>query len=125
MKTMITLSVALGLAVAAVSSASAQSQATMNANAAQDLQRADRNLNTQYTATMNRLSTPSRTLLRNAQRTWISFRDQQCRFEASGVQGGSAYPMVHSTCLARLTTERTQQLRTLSQCQEGDLSCPR
>lgn len=123
MKTMITLSV--GLAVAAASSASAQSQATMNANAAQDLQRADRSLNTQYTATMNRLSTPSRTLLRNAQRTWISFRDQQCRFEASGVQGGSAYPMVHSTCLARLTTERTQQLRTLSQCQEGDLSCPR
>ena len=125
MKTMITLSVALGLAVAAASSASAQSQATMNANAAQDLQRADRSLNTQYTATMNRLSTPSRTLLRNAQRTWISFRDQQCRFEASGVQGGSAYPMVQSTCLARLTTERTQQLRTLGQCQEGDLSCPR
>ena len=87
MKTMITLSVALGLAVAAASSASAQSQATMNANAAQDLQRADRSLNTQYTATMNRLSTPSRTLLRNAQRTWISFRDQQCRFEASGRPG--------------------------------------
>ena len=105
--------------------AGAQSQATMNANAAQELQRADRALNSQYTTTMGRLSPASRTLLRTAQRTWISFRDQQCRFEASGVQGGSAYPMVHSTCLARLTTERTRQLRTLSQCQEGDLSCPR
>ena len=125
MKTMITLSIALGLAAAAASSASAQSQATMNANAAQGLQRADRALNSQYTTTMGRLSPASRTLLRTAQRTWISFRDQQCRFEASGVQGGSAYPMVHSTCLARLTTERTRQLRTLSQCQEGDLSCPR
>jgi len=125
MKTMITLSVALGLALAGASVASAQSQATMNANAAQDMQRADRALNAQYTATMARLSTPSRTLLRTAQRTWISFRDQECRFEASGVQGGSAYPMVHSACVARLTTERTRQLRTLSQCQEGDLSCPR
>ena len=97
----------------------------LNANAAQDMQRADRALNTQYAATMGRLSPASRTLLRTAQRTWISFRDQQCRFEASGVQGGSAYPMVHSTCIARLTTERTRQLRALSQCQEGDLSCPR
>ncbi|GAW41603.1 hypothetical protein SH203_02012 [Brevundimonas sp. SH203] len=125
MKTLLSLSLALGLAVAAASSASAQSQATMNANAAQALQRADSALNSQYTATMARLSPASRTLLRTAQRTWISFRDQQCRFEASGVQGGSAYPMVHSTCLAQLTTERTQQLRNLAQCKEGDLSCPR
>ena len=124
MKAILPLTVALGLALAA-SSASAQSQTAMNASAAQDLQRADRALTSQYTTTMGRLSPASRTLLRNAQRSWISFRDQQCRVEASGVQGGSAYPMVHSGCLARLTNERTQQLRTLAQCQEGDLSCPR
>ena len=80
MKTMITMSIALGLAVTTASSASAQSQATMNASAAQELQRADRALNSQYTTTMGRLSPASRTLLRTAQRTWISFRDQQCRF---------------------------------------------
>jgi uncharacterized protein YecT (DUF1311 family) len=109
MKTMLTLSIALGLAAAAVSSASAQSQATMNANAAQELQRADRALNSQYTTTMGQLSPASRTLLRTAQRTWISFRDQQCRFEASGVQGGSAYPVVHSTCLAAVSFASAKQ----------------
>lgn len=103
----------------------AQSQTAMNASAAQTAQRADQALNAQYTTTMSRLSPSSRTLLRNAQRAWISFRDQQCRYEASGVTGGSAYPMVQSGCVARLTTERTQTLRRLGQCEEGDLSCPR
>ncbi len=103
----------------------AQSQTGMNASAAQAARDADRALNTQYTATMNRLSPPSRTLLRDAQRAWITFRDQQCRYEASGVRGGSAFPMVQSGCLARLSTERTRDLRRLGQCQEGDLSCPR
>ena len=102
----------------------AQSQTQMNATAARDARSADQNLNTQYAATMGRLSPPSRTLLRAAQRSWIAFRDQQCRFEASGSQGGSAQPMVLSGCVARLTTDRTRELRRLAQCEEGDLSCP-
>ena len=107
------------------SSAIAQTQANLNETAAQQLRTADRALNTQYTATMNSLSAPTRLLLRDVQRTWITFRDQQCRYEASGVRGGSVFPMIQSQCLARLTTERTRELRRLSQCEEGDLSCPR
>lgn len=103
----------------------AQSQTALNATAAQNLQRADRALNAQYTVTAGQLSTPSRTLLRDAQRAWITFRDQQCRYESSAVRGGSAFAMVQSDCLARLTVERTGDLRRMAQCQEGDLSCPR
>lgn len=109
----------------AASGAVAQTQSALNATAAQNLRRADQALNAQYTTTTGRLSTPSRTLLRDAQRAWITFRDQQCRYEASAVQGGSAYPMVQSDCLARLTVERTRDLRRMAQCEEGDLSCPR
>lgn len=109
----------------AASAASAQTQAQLNATAAQNLRRADQALNTQYTATTGRLSTPSRTLLRDAQRAWITFRDQQCRYESSAVRGGSAFAMVQSDCLARMTVDRTRDLRRLAQCEEGDLSCPR
>lgn len=107
------------------SAALAQSQSQMNASAARDERAADQALNSQYTATVNGLSPASRTLLRNAQRSWITFRDQQCRFESSGVRGGSAYAMVQSGCIARLSTERTRELRRIAQCTEGDLSCPR
>ena len=109
----------------AASAVLAQSQSAMNATAAQNLRRADQALNAQYTATTGQLSTPSRTLLRDAQRAWITFRDQQCRYESSAVRGGSAFAMVQSDCLARLTVERTRELRRLAQCEEGDLSCPR
>ena len=103
----------------------AQSQTALNTSAAQNLRRADQALNAQYTATTAALSTPSRPLLRDAQRAWITFRDQQCRYESSAVRGGSAFAMVQSDCLARLTVERTADLRRMAQCEEGDLSCPR
>lgn len=119
------LLVAATASALAASAAVAQTQAQLNATAAQNLRRADAALNAQYAATTRPLTTPTRTLLRDAQRAWITFRDQQCRYEASAVQGGSAHPMVQSDCLARLTVQRTQDLRRMAQCQEGDLSCPR
>ena len=116
---------ALAASLTLAAPALAQTQAALNANAARDARSADQALNAQYTTTMAGLSTPTRLLLRNAQRSWISFRDQECRLRASGVQGGSAFPMVQSMCVAQLTQERTRQLRQLAQCEEGDLSCPR
>jgi uncharacterized protein YecT (DUF1311 family) len=112
-------------AILLASPAFAQTQSAMNADAAKAAKTADQGLNTQYTAVMAKLSAPSRLLLRDAQRSWIGFRDAQCKFEASGVKGGSAYPMVYSGCMKRLTDDRTRQLKTYGQCQEGDLSCPR
>lgn len=116
---------ALATATLFASPGFAQSQATMNATAARDAKAADAALNAQYATLVRRSSSASRILLRAAQRSWIGFRDNECKYEASAVQGGSAYPMVYSGCLRRLTDERTRQLRRLSQCSEGDLSCPR
>lgn len=118
------LSLAL-LALCAGSPAIAQSQSAMNAAAARDAKGADRALNAQYNAVMSKLSPQSRLLLRDAQRGWIVFRDRQCAFESSGVKGGSAYPMVYSGCINRLTIERTRQIKAAGRCEEGDLSCPR
>lgn len=119
------LALLIVLCAAAPLPALAQSQTAMNASAARDARAADDALNAQYRTTTARLSPGSRALLRDAQRSWLTFRDKQCRYESSAVQGGSAAPMVQSGCLKRLTQDRTRQLRTYAQCEEGDLSCPR
>jgi uncharacterized protein YecT (DUF1311 family) len=116
------LIMAFGLTAAPVA---AQTQSAMNASAASEARAADRALNAQYKAASARLSAPSRLLLRNAQRSWIGFRDAQCKFETSGVQGGSAYPMVEANCLKELSQQRARQLRKITACEEGDLACPR
>jgi uncharacterized protein YecT (DUF1311 family) len=102
----------------------AQTQSAMNAAAARAARAADQTLNAQYRMTMGGMSASRRVLLRDAQRSWILFRDRQCRFEASAVEGGSAYPMVQAGCVRRLTEDRTRQLGAQVRWPEGDLACP-
>ncbi|OBA00392.1 hypothetical protein ADS46_11330 [Halomonas sp. G11] len=94
---------------------------------AQAYQSADDELNEAYQSLVSKLEASPATLekLRVAQRAWISFRDAECTLESSGVEGGSAQPMVRNGCLATLTKQRTERLREHAQCEEGDLSCPR
>jgi len=103
----------------------AQTQTATNASAAREARAADQALNARYKAASARLSPASRLLLRNAQRSWIAFRDSQCTLEAAGVRGGSAYPMVEASCLKELTQQRIRQLSKITACEEGDLACPR
>lgn len=53
-------------------------------------------------------------LLRQAQRDWISFRDNACDAEGYTVHLGSAEPMVIFGCRARLTVQRTDDLMLLA-----------
>jgi uncharacterized protein YecT (DUF1311 family) len=103
-----------------------QSQAGMNICADADLKASDAKLNTNYGEIMKRLSedADARKLLQESQRAWIAFRDAECKFSSSGVDGGSAYPMVHAQCLRALTDERTVQLGAYLECEEGDVNCP-
>jgi uncharacterized protein YecT (DUF1311 family) len=50
-----------------------------------------------------------------SQRTWLQFRDAQCQVEGYEARGGSMQPQLVADCLARLTTERTKQLRLMAQ----------
>ncbi len=109
------------------SCASANTQTELNQCAAQAYQAADDELNAVYQTVVSRLEDNSASLekLRAAQRAWIGFRDAECAFESSAVEGGSAQPMVRNGCLETLTAERTEQLREHASCEEGDLSCSR
>lgn len=114
------------LAHAAVNCDNATDQATMNQCASQQHAAADKELNALYQQITSRLkSNPdSKNQLVGAQRAWVAFRDAECRFSASGVEGGSVYPLIYSNCTTELTKARVQTFKQYLKCQEGDLSCP-
>ncbi|MHC8338359.1 lysozyme inhibitor LprI family protein [Pseudomonas sp. HLT2-19-2] len=110
----------------AVDCDNAADQATMNQCAAQQHKAADQALNALYQQISARLkSNPeSRKLLIGAQRSWIAFRDAECKFSSAGVEGGSVYPAIYSNCVTELTKARVETFKNYLNCQEGDLSCP-
>jgi uncharacterized protein YecT (DUF1311 family) len=101
-----------------------QAQMEMNACAAIEFERADAELNAEYRRAIvwardddreERVAGDDRpgdeATLREAQRAWLAFRDAQCRLEGYAERGGSMEPMVYEQCRARLTRQRTAQLR--------------
>lgn len=104
----------------------ATTQATMNQCAAQQNKAADKELNSLYQQITARLkgSPDNKKVLVGAQRAWIAFRDAECKFSASGVEGGSVYPLIYSNCLTDLTKARLETFKGYLKCPEGDLSCP-
>jgi uncharacterized protein YecT (DUF1311 family) len=103
-----------------------ESQAGLNQCAADAYKKADAALNAAYKQVMARLkdSEDAAKSLVAAQRAWIGYRDAECDFMSSGVEGGSARPMIAAQCLEQLTTQRADELKALLNCEEGDLSCP-
>jgi uncharacterized protein YecT (DUF1311 family) len=45
-----------------------------------------------------------------AQAAWISYRNAECRAQASVYKGGSIYPLIFLTCEEALTDARTTQI---------------
>jgi uncharacterized protein YecT (DUF1311 family) len=89
-----------------------QTQVEMNACAAQRAQVSDRRLNEVYRQVRAKYSENPRseTQLIEAQRAWIRFRDRECTFSRSRYEGGSIAPLVYSSCIDRLTQQRTTEL---------------
>jgi uncharacterized protein YecT (DUF1311 family) len=110
----------------AVDCNNASDQASMNQCAVQQYKAADEELNALYQQIATRLkgSTDSKKLLVSAQRSWIAFRDNECKFSASGAEGGSVYPLIYSNCITELTKARSETFKNYLKCQEGDMSCP-
>ena len=104
----------------------AATQTDMSLCADQTYRKSDAELNAAYKEVMARLKNDQNTTtqLQAAQKAWLFFRDAECAFSSSSTSGGSAYPMVLSMCLDKLTRARTQELRAYLKCEEGDTSCP-
>ena len=88
--------------------------------------KSDKALNKVYREILSRLKGPSETKtdLIAAQRAWLKYRDAECKFEVSGLDGGSVQPMIYSQCLDALTQSRTKGLSQFLDCSDGTLNCP-
>ena len=100
-------------------------QSALNACAFQDFETATAAYSAAYKTLSQSVGNPQRKLLRQVQTEWIQYRVKACEFEKSGIEGGSAAPMINWQCQARMTRERTAKLQRFLDCQEGDLSCVR
>ena len=94
---------------AAYAACPGETQMELNECAGMAYQKADKQLNQAYRKLQR---TPD---LVAAQRAWITFRDAECKYQASGFDGGSIQPMVYANCLQSLTEDRIKQLEQASQ----------
>lgn len=132
MKCVALIAALIGLPLPAASADECMDKATaqteINECARKARQASDDELNKLYRQIEQRLNSAADTKQRliSAQRAWTVFRDKECAFASSGVQGGSAAPMIHDMCLDDLTQKRNKELKSYLACgdKEGDLSCP-
>jgi uncharacterized protein YecT (DUF1311 family) len=115
------LSMAAPLSAQEVDCNNAMTQMDMNFCAAQSYGYADEDLNLAYQLAraqakqmdeyLQEGEVPAATMLRDAQRAWITFRDLACEVESTLVRGGSMQPLIYYSCLERETRNRTESLR--------------
>ncbi|OCQ94705.1 hypothetical protein BCD67_04375 [Oscillatoriales cyanobacterium USR001] len=71
---------------------------------------ADKKLNEVYQKYISKMSGERKNRLIEAQRAWIVFRDTTCSFEGAEALGGTLEPLLVTSCLGRVTNERTAYL---------------
>ena len=101
----------------------ATAQQEMNSCAEQEWQAADVDLNTTFAAVLAVMQESDQTYpaegkteearLREAQRAWVAYRDAACDSAGYPMRGGSAEPLLTNDCMWRLTTQRTDDLKSL------------
>lgn len=101
-----------------------QSQSAMTICAERSWRAADAELNEAYKIAMAKLRKHDSQLpdnlkggadaLRDAQRSWIPYRDKACEAYGFQARGGTMEPMLVYGCLARLTRERVADLKDLA-----------
>ena len=117
------LAALLGAAAAPPACYDGPTQGDLNDCAAQEFKIADAALNRQWAINGAAMKAADRDYPANdgglsyfdallaSQRAWLRYRDAQCVTEAYDARGGSMEPMLYSQCLAKLTQQRTTQLR--------------
>ena len=92
-------------------------QGSMNDCAGYAFHLKDIALNGVYKSLVSSTGTASaKRMLASSQRAWIVFRDRDCAYEASGVQGGSMHAGWMYRCLEERTATRIQQLNAMLAC---------
>jgi uncharacterized protein YecT (DUF1311 family) len=100
-------------------------QTDMNMCAGANLEAANAELNHVYRKAMSQQADQkSKDELKDAEGSWISYRDKECAWEIGPQEdGGSIWPMAMDNCLQEKTDARIRELREQLDCPEGDVSC--
>jgi len=79
-----------------------------------ELEESDARLNLVYSTLVRALARPQS--LQQVQRTWIAFRDAECRFQNEAMEGGSGYRFAVDLCLTKITEQRIAELERVQPC---------
>ena len=98
-------------------------QLDMNMCASDAYKQSDKRLNDLYNKKIQTLlSASTKKQFKAAQKSWLSFRDKSCEYEASPWEGGSGQPMIRLECLKKFTDQRIKDIELYLSCtQDG---CP-
>lgn len=99
-------------------------QRSMNNCTGEMLEFYDKELNRLYSIQMNHLQTDARKkLFKDAQLSWISFRDKDCLYSAGKREdSGSIWLTAHNACLSERTKSRVIELKAYVACRDN--GCP-
>ena len=110
----------LALFILPVATVFSQSQAVMNAKAAKDYAKADKDLNTVYQQVLkkNAKNTLFVKYMKEAQLRWIEFRDAEFKrympqFAKGNTYYGTTYSLERSTFMTGMTNERIKTLKKI------------
>ncbi len=85
----------------------------MAACAVEEGDRQDKRLNAEYAARLATAEEPLKSAVKASQRAWITYRDTTCEAEGAVYDGGTLQRLVQPECVARLTSDRADWLKTL------------
>lgn len=88
-----------------------ETQTDMNQCAADNYTISDKALNQVYQDVRQDLGDTAKARLTTAEERWIVFRDAQCAFERSRVEGGSMAPLIQASCMEQITDNRIAELQ--------------
>jgi len=101
----------------------AMAQNDINICASRAYDAADARLNQIYRKLIARLDASEAAQLKNAERSWIGYRDSECRYTVRLNEGGSIYPTVWFGCLTQQTESRTKVLKAHLDCINNSDDC--
>lgn len=93
--------------------AEATTQADMNecSNAAYKASQAD--LERVYNKALDRLADAKKDEFVAVQTLWAGYRARQCEYAAQQYEGGSIVPLIHATCMRKVTDDRIDDIRNM------------
>ena len=87
-----------------------QTTLDMNVCSTLEFEAADSKLNQVYQQLQAKISSRQKQKLTAAQRTWITFRDQNCEYAKGQFEGGTLAASTYGYCRARVTQDRIKDL---------------